>query len=146
MFDLQTQRAFYNINIQSTSDTCFAVNLPIKLVTPFYLVKSDIFEGDVAFNSENDGATESIMICTNKAYTSGDYAYSFGTQYTFKATKSFVISGIKTAILKPDLSPAEIDNGTAVIYKVVKPVKFFADLAQEQQKMAGEKNKKEPKT
>jgi len=146
MFDLQAQRGFFNINIQSTSDTCFAVNLPIKLVTPFYLVKSDIFEGDVAFNSENNGATESIMICTNKAYTSGDYAYSFGTQYTFKATKSFVISGIKTAILKPDLSPAEIDNGTAVIYKVVKPVKFFQDLQQEQMKIAGEKNKKEPKS
>ena len=98
MFNLSTQREYLNINISANHDTCFAVNLPIKLVTPFYLVKSDIFEGDVAFNSENGGATESIMICTNKAYTSGDYAYSFGTQYSFKATKSFVITGIKTPI------------------------------------------------
>lgn len=148
MFNLSTQREYLNINISANHDTCFAVNLPIKLVTPFYLVKSDIFEGDVAFNSENGGATESIMICTNKAYTSGDYAYSFGTQYSFKATKSFVITGIKTAILKPDLTPAEIDEGTAVIYKVVKPVKFFELLEADQQIMQQKKsdNKKNPAT
>lgn len=147
MFNLSTQREYFNINIQAQHDTCFAVNLPIKLVTPFYLVKSDIFEGDVAFNSENGGATESIMICTNKAYTSGDYAYSFGTQYSFKASKSFVITGIKTAILKPDLTPADIDSGTAVIYKVVKPVKFFELLEEEQQELAQKSsNKKQPAT
>jgi len=147
MFNLSTQREYLNINIQAQHDTCFAVNLPIKLVTPFYLVKSDIFEGDVAFNSENGGATESIMICTNKAYTSGDYAYSFGTQYSFKATKSFVITGIKTAILKPDLTPAEIDDGTAVIYKVVKPVKFFELLEEDQQIIQQKKgNEKQPAT
>ncbi len=147
MYDLNTQRGFFNINISAVHDTAFAVNLPIKLVTPFYLVKSDIFEGDVAFNSENGGATESIMICTNKAYTSGDYAYSFGTQYSFKATKSFVITGIKTAILKPDLTPADIDDGTAVIYKVVKPVKFFEMLEVEQKEMEQKSdNKKQPAT
>ncbi len=147
MYDLNTQRGYLNINISAEHDTAFAVNLPIKLVTPFYLVKSDIFEGDVAFNSENGGATESIMICTNKAYTSGDYAYSFGTQYSFKATKSFVITGIKTAILKPDLTPADIDDGTAVIYKVVKPVKFFQEVQAEQQLLEQKnENKKQPAT
>ena len=136
MFNLSTQREFENINIEAQSDTCFALDLPTKLITPFYLIKSDIFEGNVSFNSENDGATESIMLCCNKAYISGDYAYSFGTAYAFKATKSFVISGIKTAILKPDLTPAEVEGGTAVIYKVVKPVKFFEELAEEQQNLS----------
>ena len=139
MFDLNTQREYLNINIEAEHDTAFAVNLPIKLVTPFYLIKSDIFEGDVAFHSENGGATESIMIAVNKAYTSGDYAYSFGTQYTFKATKSFVITGIKTAILKPDLTPAEIDSGTAVMYKITKPVKFFELLEEEQKQLSNKK-------
>ena len=85
------------------------------------------------------------MICTNKAYTSGDYAYSFGTQYSFKATKSFVISGIKTAILRPDLTPAEIDDGTAVIYKVVSPVKFFQEQEEAAQAAAQKRNTADPR-
>lgn len=133
MFNLSTERLYTNINISAETDTCYATQLPIKLVTPFYLIKSDIFEGEVLFNSENNGATESIMLVCNKAYTSGDYAYSFGTQYSFKATKSFVINAIKTAILKPDLTPADIDDGTAVIYKVTKPNKYFQELEAEQQ-------------
>jgi hypothetical protein len=133
MFNLSTQREYKNINLSASSDTAFAVNLPIKAETPFYLVKSDIFEGDVAFNSENGGSTENIMIICNKAYTNLDYGYSFGTQYSFKATKSFVISGIKTSILKPDLTPADIDKGTAVIYKVVSPIKYFEEQAEAEQ-------------
>ena len=73
------------------------------------------------------------MIICNKAYTNLDYGYSFGTQYSFKATKSFVISGIKTSILKPDLTPADIDKGTAVIYKVVSPIKYFEKQAEAEQ-------------
>ncbi len=141
MFNLSTERLYLNINISAETDTCYATQLPIKLVTPFYLIKSDIFEGEVLFNSENNGATESIMLVCNKAYTSGDYAYSFGTQYSFKATKSFVISAIKTAILKPDLTPADIDDGTAVIYKVVKPIKFFQEQEAQQQLEANKDGK-----
>ena len=136
-FNLNLENSISNINISSETDTAYATNLPQKLVFPYWLVKSDIIEG-VEFSSENGGKRENIMAVCNRAYISGDFAISFSTSYAFKATKEFVLTGIKTAILNPDLSPADIDPKTSIIYKVVKPIPYF----QEQQEAAQAQQKK----
>ena len=124
MFDLQLSRNYTDINIQSVSDIAFATNLPQKLVFPYWLIKSDIIEG-VEFNSGNGGKKQNVMAVCNRAYLSGDFAFSFSTSYAFKATKEFVLTAINTQILNPDLTPADIDPKTAIIYKVVSPIPFF---------------------
>ena len=124
MFNLQLGRNYTNINIQSVSDIAFATNLPQKLVFPYWLIKSDIIDG-VEFNSGNGGKKQNVMAVCNRAYLSGDFAFSFSTSYAFKATKEFVLTAINTQILNPDLTAADIDPKTAIIYKVVSPIKFF---------------------
>jgi hypothetical protein len=142
MFDLGTNRGFI-VNIATDSDSCYALGLPKKLENPFWLIKSDIIDG-VEFNSEKTGGgRQNVVAVCNRAYLAGDFAFSFATSYAFKATKEFVITGIKTAILNPDLTPADISDATTIIYKVVSPIPFFqqqeeAELAQKQ-KSVGKK-------
>jgi hypothetical protein len=138
MFDLFPSGG-YTVNVSAVSDRVYGLNLPKKLENPFWLIKSDIIDG-VEFNSEKTGGgKQNVVAVCNRAYLAGDFAFSFSTSYAFKATKEFVISGIKTAILNPDLTPADIDEATTVIYKIVSPSPFFQ--AQEEAELK-EQNKK----
>lgn len=123
-YNLSGQRGVTNINLNADPDLAFASNLPSKLVFPFWLVKTDIIDC-IEFNTANNGQNQNIMAVCNRAYISGDFAFSFATSYSFKATKEFSISGIKTSILNPDLSPADVDEGTTIIYKIVSPIPLF---------------------
>lgn len=146
MFDTASQRSFFNINIQAESDVAFASNLPQKLVFPYWLIKSDLIDG-VEFNSGNGGKKQNIMAICNRAYLSGDFAFSFATDYAFKATKEFVLTSINTAVLNPDLTPADIDPKTSILYKIKSPITFFTlqEQAEQQEQLQAVKKKKKSK-
>ena len=88
------------------------------------MVYSDIIEG-IEYDSVENGEKDNIIAVCNRAYISGDFAFSFATDYVFTATHNFVITGITTQILNPDLTPADIDEKTSVIYKIQKPIPMF---------------------
>tara|TARA_Y100001963_G_scaffold132675_1_gene191473 strand:- start:1735 stop:4389 length:2655 start_codon:yes stop_codon:yes gene_type:complete len=124
MYDLNVEGGELYIQPTVSSVQIYANNLPNKLVFPYWLIYSDIING-ITFHSVEDGEQDNIIAVCNRAYISGDFAFSFATDYTFTATKDYVISGITTQILNPDLSPADIDDGTSVIYKIEKPIPMF---------------------
>lgn len=139
MYDLFPSNG-YVMNVSAVSDRIYGLNLPKKLENPFWLIKSDIIDG-VDFNSEKTGGgKQNVVAVCNRAYLAGDFAFSFSTSYSFKATKEFVITGIKTSILNPDLTPADIDEATTIIYKIVSPSPFFQ--AQEQAELEAREKKK----
>ena len=141
MFNLFNTRG-ESPEISSVSDRCYALALPRKLENPFWLIQSDIIDG-VDFNSEKTGGgKQNVVAVCNRAYLAGDFAFSFSTSYAFKATKEFVITGIKTAILNPDLTPADINDATTIIYKVVSPIPFFQQQEEAEQAQALKKAKK----
>ncbi len=123
-FGLNFLNGFPNRNSSSESATIYATNLPQKLVFPFWLIHSDII-GGIEFHSENQGSTSNIVAICNRAYTSGDFAFSFATDYTFTATQEYVISGINTQILNPDLTPADVNDRTSIVYKIQKRIPMF---------------------
>ena len=131
MFDLEYQRGIgfdystvqtaplvpiAGINIDSATDSQFATNLPQKLSYPYWLVYSDLI-GGVEFIGDK-GKKGNIMAVANRAYTSGDFAFNFATDYVYQAKKDFVVSQITTEILNPDYSKADIDKGTIILYKI----------------------------
>ena len=118
-FNLSLERNATNINIAVQTAEILARNKPEKLATPFWLIESDIID---AMKYVVDGNPRNILAVCNRAYGSGDIVYSFAQDYKFIATKSFVISHIKTNILTSDLLPADVDNSTTIIYKVESPV------------------------
>ena len=123
-FSLNFLNGFPNRNSSSESAVIYATNLPQKLVFPFWLIHSDII-GGIEFHSENQGSTSNIVAICNRAYTSGDFAFSFATDYTFTATQEYVISGINTQILNPDLTPADVNDRTSIVYKIQKRIPMF---------------------
>ena len=124
MYQLSSQQGRWDLEASTSTASIFATNLPQKLVYPFWLIYSDII-GGITFHSSNNGAESNIIAICNRSYVSGDFAYSFATDYVFTATKDFVITGITTQILNPDLTPADIDDRTTIIYKVQSPLKMF---------------------
>jgi hypothetical protein len=112
-----------SINISATTDFLSASRLPQKLEYPYWLVYSDII-GNVEFLGKG-GEQNNILAIANRAYTSGDFAFNFATDYVFKATKDFVITDITTEILNPDYSSSTIADGTIVLYKIQSPILQF---------------------
>ena len=112
-----------SINISATTDYLTASRLPQKLEYPYWLVYSDII-GDVEFLGKG-GQQNNILAIANRAYTSGDFAFNFATDYVFKATKDFVLTDITTEILNPDYSSSTIADGTIVLYKIQSPILQF---------------------
>jgi len=104
------------INFTANSAFLTASNLPRKLEFPYWLIYSDIID-NVSFLGK-DGQPANIVAVANRAYTSGDFAFNFQTGYNFLCTKTFVLSQITTAVLNPDYSPAYIDDGTIILYKI----------------------------
>jgi hypothetical protein len=142
-FSLSTERNQPNISITSESANTYATNLPQKLEYPYWLIQSDIIEG-CRFNSENNGSEDNIVAMCNRAYLAGDFAFSFAPDYKFTATKDYVITGISTRILNPDLTPARINDKTSVIYKIETPIPMFTNTKTTPQDLEGEpKNAKE---
>ena len=105
-----------SINVDATTDSQYASNLPKKLSYPYWLVYSDLI-GGVEFIGDK-GKKGNIMAVANRAYTSGDFAFNFATDYTYQAKKDFVVSQITTEILNPDYTKANIDDGTIILYKI----------------------------
>ena len=118
-FNLSLERNSTNINVAVQTAEILARNKPQKLATPYWLIESDIID---AMKYTVDGNPRNIMAVCNRAYGSGDIVYSFAQDYKFIATKSFVISHIKTNILTSDLLPADVDDATTIIYKIESPV------------------------
>ena len=140
MFNLSNSRGF-NREISAVSDRCYALSLPKKLENPFWLIKSDIIDGADFSSEKTGGGKQNVLAVCNRAYLAGDFAFAFSTNYAFKATKEFVLTGVKTQILNPDLTPADIDIATTIIYKVVSPIPFFEAQAEEKAEELEKKKK-----
>jgi hypothetical protein len=130
-FNLNTQLDLEKINVSASSAYIYATNLPRKLASPYWIIASDIIDG-VKF--VKDGIPVNCLAVCNRSYISGDFAFSFATDYTFKADIPFTISSIKTKVLTQDLLPADIDNGTSIIYKIQKAYQSLQVEEQQAQK------------
>src|SRR5210317_2203452 len=129
IFNLNTQIDQTQINISASSAYVYAQNLPKKLASPYWIIASDIIDG-VKF--VKDGIPVNCLAVCNRSYISGDFAFSFATDYKFKADIQFTLSSIKTKVLTQDLLPADIDNGTSIIYKIEKAYQQQQEEEEEQ--------------
>ena len=118
-FNMSLQRNGTDINIAVETAQILARNKPDKLATPYWLIESDIIP---AVKYYVEGMPRNVLAICNRAYGSGDFVFSFATDYKFIATKSFVLSHIKCNILTSELLPADIEDNTTIIFKVESPI------------------------
>jgi len=138
-FNLSLEKNVTGINVASQSAEILARNKPDKLSTPYWLIESDLIP---AIKYYVDGKPRNIMAVCNRAYGSGDFVFSFASDYKFINTKEFVISSIKTNILTSDLVPAIVDGNTTIIYKIESPIIPNFVSAQQQEEMEREEEAK----
>ena len=124
MYDLGLTSSNNNIVINTDSAVLEAVNLATKFDFPFMLIWTDLVP-QIPFHSQNSGQKDNIMGVLGRGYTSGDFVYGYTQSYSYVARKDFVLSAIKTNILKPNLQPAIVGDGTTIIYKITSPIESF---------------------
>jgi hypothetical protein len=108
--------------VDPVSTTITADNLPRKMLSPVYLIKSDLLNPTYIGGREGTSSLPVIGI-VDKSSGYGDY-YTGATNSTiFTNTIPRTIQNIKTSIVDADGSESRVDDGCCVIYKVTKQIK-----------------------
>jgi hypothetical protein len=120
-----------------------AQELPIKTKSPYLLIKSDIISDTKFIGSNDSGISLPIISVVNKDGASTDFFFGSNNE-EFTITNPKTITSIRTQILNPNGSLAELDGDTSVIYKVMKQNNASLNVAQEMME-AAQKNQKKKK-
>ena len=142
-YDLQNTRNIINVNISAETDKAYANRPPNKLAYPYWIIQSDIIDG-ISYTS-NEGQPNNIIGVCGRSYTSGNFAFSMNEGYSVIATHEFVVTGIKTRILNPDYSAAEVDLQTSIIYRITSPIQQL-QMNEKAQQMEQEEREKQTKS
>ena len=121
-FSMPGNQMYPPVSQQATSTIIEADNLPRKMLSPIYLIKSDIL--NPKYVGGRDGtSTLPIIAVVDKSSGYGDF-YTGATNSTiFTNTIPRTIQNIKTSIVDADGSESRVDDSCCVIYKVTKQIK-----------------------
>ena len=112
-----------------TSMSIICENLPTKMKSPYYLIKSSIIASQA--NYIKDKSPLPIVAVANKENLFGDFAFaSSDGGMIFTVIEPSVLTEIVTEVYDSDMSPANIDENSSVIYKIVKNIQRDPNLAQ----------------
>ena len=95
-----------------------AINLPRKMLRPYYLIRSDIIEQPKYIG--HDKALLPVVGLCDKQYSGGDFYFGSDNSFTFRITKPRTLTSITTSIHDPNGTFANCNLDSAVIYKVIK--------------------------
>jgi len=125
------------IVVKTQSTTITATDLQKSILKPYYTIRSSLLEGATAIGGNPTGAALPIIGIVDKYSAYGDY-FTGQSDLQFTVTKKGQISDIVTSIHDPDGEFANVDNTSAVIYKLEKlkapPINIIAELLKESQK------------
>ena len=116
----QSYPAITVLGIESTA--IIADNLPRKMLSPVYLIKSDILN-PIYIGGREGTSTLPIIAVVDKTNGFGDF-YTGATNSTiFTNTIPRTIQNIKTSIVDADGSESRVDGSSCVIYKITKQIR-----------------------
>ncbi len=134
-----TAANFFNLNsitVNANSTAISASQLPRKQLRGYYLLSSNILSDANYYREANP---MQVLAVVDKYNAEGDFVNYSGGGPVFTVTKPTVLSDVKTAILDPDGSEAQVDSYSGVIYRIDKKINTdlnFAEtiMAEQQQK------------
>lgn len=140
---LDTQHTKYDtynapINVDSPSLPVTADNVPRSMLFPFYTIKSDLIDVDSYRGGGDSGERLPVIGHVTKQTDGGDFFYTGDSSVEFTVTKSKPITSITTAITDPDGTFSELNDNSAVLYKIQKagqlPINILAEIMKGQKK------------
>tara|TARA_R110002153_G_scaffold76457_1_gene196981 strand:+ start:398 stop:3562 length:3165 start_codon:yes stop_codon:yes gene_type:complete len=124
--------SFYpEIAVKTQSISLTATDLQKSVLKPYYTIRSSILEGHTAIGGNPTGANLPIISVVDKYSAQGDYFFGNPTGLSFTITKPTILSEIVTEICDPDGEYSNVDNTSAVIYKVEKIKRTPTDILQD---------------
>jgi len=120
------------------------LNLPRKMLKPYYCIRSDILESANYIGGPDSGQTLPIISIVNKINGYGDFYFSEQSNMVFTATKRKTITAVTTSIHYPDQSYANVNLDSAVIYKITRTQPAVSNILGDimaQQQMAQQQKK-----
>ena len=115
----------------TTSIGLFAPNLPRKMLKPYYCIRSDIIDRPHYLGGEDNQAKLPVVAVCDKQYSSTDFVFSNESDYVFTITKKKTITSITTSIHDPNQQFANVNNDSAIIYKISKNITNRTDISQQ---------------
>ena len=115
----------------TTSIGLFAPNLPRKMLKPYYCIRSDIIDKPHYLGGEDNEAKLPVVAVCDKQYSSTDFVFSNESDYVFTITKKKTITSITTSIHDPNQKFANVNNDSAVIYKISKNITNRLDISEQ---------------
>ena len=119
------------ITNNAVSIKLFAVNLPRKMLRPYYCIRSDIIDAPHYIGGENSNNELPVVAICDKQYSGGDFYFGAEDEFIFTITKEKTITNITTSIHDPNQSFSRVNKDSAVIYKIQSEVVNETDLAQQ---------------
>lgn len=114
-------------NCSSTSIT--ADNLPRKMISPVFLIKSSLIDGSF-IGGEESQMKMPVMSVVPKNSGYGDFYNGAGGE-SFTITYPKTITEIKTSIVDADGTESRVDDGSLVVYKITKVMKSNSSVIQD---------------
>lgn len=119
-----------------------ALNLPRKMLKPYYCIRSDIIDEAHYLGGQDSGIPLPVVGIVNKINGYGDFYFSEESNLIFTATKRKVITSITTSIHYPDQTFANVSPESAIIYKITKIQPAVSNVLQEIQQQQSQAKKK----
>lgn len=130
--------------IKTQSISLTATDIQKSVLKPYYAIRSSLIEGFTAIGGNPTGANLPIISVVDKYSAQGDYFFGNPSGLVFTVTKPTIVSDITTEICDPDGEYSNVNDTSAVIYKIEKrkivPTDILQDFLEE-----GEKDKKKKK-
>ena len=112
----------------ATSIKLEAINLPRKMLKPYYCIRSDILDQTYYLGGEDSGQALNCVAIVNKISGFGDFYFGEESPYIFTCTQRKVLTSITTSIHSPDQKYANVNNDSCVIYKIIKNIPAQIDV------------------
>ena len=112
----------------ATSIKLEAINLPRKMLKPYYCIRSDILDQTHYLGGEDSGQALNCVAIVNKISGFGDFYFGEESPYIFTCTQRKVLTSITTSIHSPDQKYANVNNDSCVIYKIIKNIPAQIDV------------------
>jgi len=107
--------------IQNTqSITTRAQRIPKLMTRPYYTIRSDILDANKYVGGNSGGIKLSCLGVVDKMNGDGDYYFTENAGMAFTITNPITLTTITTAICDPNGRLANVNENSAVIYKVTK--------------------------
>ncbi len=133
---------FPEVAVKTQSIGLIASNLQRSVLKPYYTIRSSLIQGYSSIGGNPTGANLPLIDIIDKYSAANDYFMGSPSGMVFTITKPTIVSEIVTSIHDPDGEYSNVNETSAVVYKIEKNKQTPMNIIQEIMEQAQKEKKK----